>query len=69
MKHHQENLGMVNRVRERNRNAKMFAVAIHEDEVAELIAAGAQAAWNMYSEAGIGLASAVLFYYKNTDNS
>jgi hypothetical protein len=71
LKRHQENLGIVNRVRERKRNAKLFAVASHEDEVAELIDAGAEAAWNMYSEAGIGLASEVISYYKNkdTDNS
>ena len=71
LKRHKENLGIVNRVRERNRNAKMFAVASHEDEVAELIDAGAEAARNMYWEAGIGLASEVISYYKNrdTDNS
>jgi predicted Kef-type K+ transport protein len=70
LKRHQENLGIVNSVRERNRNARMFAVASHEDEVAELIDAGAEAAWNMYSEAGIGLASEVITYYrrKDTDN-
>jgi Trk K+ transport system NAD-binding subunit len=71
LKHHQENMGIVNRVRERDRNAKMFAVARHQDEVAELIDAGAEAAWNLYSEAGIGLASEVISHYKNkdTDNS
>ncbi len=46
----------------------MFAVASHEDEVAELIDAGAEAAQNMYSEAGIGLASEVISYYKNKDS-
>jgi hypothetical protein len=65
LKRHQENLGFVNRVRERNRNARVFAVARHEDEVAELIDAGAEAAWNMYSEAGIGLASEVITYFEN----
>ena len=71
LKRHSENLGIVNRVRERKRNAKMFAVGSHEDEVAELINAGAEATWNMYSEAGIGLASEVISYYRNkeTDNS
>ncbi len=71
LKRHQENLGIVNRVRESTRNVKVYAVASHEDEVAELIDAGAEAAWNMYSEAGIGLASEVISYYKNkdTDNS
>lgn len=71
LKRHQENLGIVNRVRERNPTARMFAVASHEDEVAELIDAGAEAAWSMYSEAGIGLASEVISYYRNkeTDNS
>jgi len=68
---HQKNLGFFNRVRERNSGAKIFAVARHEDEVAELVDAGAEAAWNMYSEAGAGLASEVVAYYKNrnTDNS
>jgi len=71
LQYHQKNLGFLNRVRERNRDAKVFAVARHEDEVAELVDAGAEAAWNMYSEAGVGLASEVIAYYKNrnTDNS
>ena len=67
LKIHQENLGIVKRVNERNPTASMFAVASHEDEVAELIDAGAEAAWNMYSEAGIGLASEVITYYRNKD--
>jgi predicted Kef-type K+ transport protein len=66
---HQGNLGFFNHVRERNQGAKVFAVARHEDEVAELVDAGAAAAWNMYSEAGVGLASEVISYYKNRDNS
>ena len=69
LKHHRENLCIVNRVRNRNPAAKLFAVAGHEDEVAELIDAGAVAAWNMYSEAGIGLASEVISFYKNKDTS
>jgi predicted Kef-type K+ transport protein len=71
LKGHQENLGLVKRVRERRRDGKLFAVASHEDEVAELIDAGADAAFNMYSEAGVGLASEVISHYKNkdTDNS
>jgi len=71
LKDHQENLGIVKRIRERRREGKLFAVASHEDEVAELIDAGAAAAWNMYSEAGNGLALEVISYYKNkgTDNS
>jgi len=64
LKRHQENLGIVKRVRERKRNAKIFAVASHQDEVAELIDAGAAAAWDMYSEAGNGLALEVISYYK-----
>ena len=66
---HQENLGFFNHVRERNEGAKVFAVARHEDEVAELVDAGAEAAWNMYSEAGVGLASEVISHYKNKDNN
>jgi predicted Kef-type K+ transport protein len=66
---HQANLGIVNRVREHLKNVKLFAVASHKDEVAELIEAGAAAAWNIHSEAGIGLASEVISYYKEKDNS
>jgi len=62
---HQENLAVANRVIERDRDNKIFAVASHEDEVVELIDAGAEAAWNMYSEAGAGLASEVIAYYRN----
>ena len=69
LKHHQENLGFVKRVRQRTGDAKLFAVASHADEVAELIDAGAEAAWNMYSEAGVGLASEVISYYETKDNS
>ena len=61
---HQENMGFLNSIRNREQNAKIFAIASHEDEVAELIDAGAMAAWNMYSEAGVGLASEVISYYK-----
>ena len=64
LQNHQENLGFLNHVRERNESAKVFAVARHEDEVVELIEAGAEAAWNMYSEAGVGLASEVISRYK-----
>lgn len=63
LKRHQENLGIVKRTRECNPNIKMFAIAGHEDEVAELIDAGTEAAWNIYSEAGIGLASEVISHY------
>jgi predicted Kef-type K+ transport protein len=69
LKRHEENLAFVNRVREHKREAKVFAVARHEDEVAELIDAGAEAAWNMYSEAGVGLASEVISYYKNKNKN
>jgi predicted Kef-type K+ transport protein len=68
LKGHQENLAFINRVRERNGDAKVFAVARHEDEVEELIDAGAEAAWNMYSEAGSGLATEVICYYKNKES-
>jgi predicted Kef-type K+ transport protein len=67
LSNHRENLGIVNRVCERNRSARLFAVAGHEDEVAELIDAGATAAWDMYSKTGIGLATEVVSYYKNRD--
>ena len=67
LKGHQEMLGIVKRVRERNPDAKIFAVASREDEVAELIEAGAAGVRNMYSEAGVGLASDVISYYGSTD--
>lgn len=65
LRHHQENLAFLKRIRKRRENAKIFAIASNEDEVAELIDAGAVAAWNMYSEAGVGLASEVISYYKD----
>ena len=67
LKRHQENLGIANRVRDRNPAARVFAVASHEDEVTELIDAGAEAAWNIYSEAGIGLALEVITYYRKKE--
>ena len=67
LRHHQENLGFVKRVRELTGDVKLFAVASHVDEVAELIDAGAEAAWNMYLEAGVGLASEVTSYYETKD--
>ncbi len=69
LKRHQENLGIVNRVRGRNSSARVFAIARHEDEVKELIDAGAEAAWNMYSKAGVGLASEVITYYRDKETS
>lgn len=67
LKHHKENLGVVARISERNPTARLFAVASHQDEVVDLIDAGAAAAWNMYSEAGAGLASEVVSYYRERD--
>ena len=69
LKSHQCKLGIVKRVRERNPTGRLFAVATHEDEVAELIDAGAEAAWNFYSKTGIGLASDVISYFKNKDTN
>ena len=67
LKRHKENLGIVKRVRDRNPAARMFAVANNEDEVAELIDAGAEAVWNIYSGAGIGLALEVITYYREKE--
>lgn len=64
LKRHRENLGIIKTVLSCNKNTKMFGVASYEDEVTELIDCGAEAAHNMYSEAGIGLASEVLAYYR-----
>jgi predicted Kef-type K+ transport protein len=63
----QENLGVLKRVRKNNPDARVFAVASHEDEVDELIEAGAEAAWSMYAEAGIGLATEVISRYESKD--
>ncbi len=67
LKDHNENLVILKRGRERNPRAKAFAVAAYKDEVAELIEAGAEAAWSMHSEAGIGLASEVIAYCRARD--
>ena len=67
LKDHNENLGIVKGIRERGGEVKVFAVASHQDEVEELVDAGASAAWNMYSEAGVGLASEVVSYYRSKE--
>ncbi len=67
LKHHHENLGIVNRVRGRIPAARVFAIARHDDVVKELIDAGAEAAWNIYSKAGVGLASEVIAFYRNKE--
>jgi predicted Kef-type K+ transport protein len=64
-KQQQENLCMVTRVRERNPGIEIFAVARYADEVEALKAAGAKAAWDLYFEAGIGLADEVLTHCRN----
>ena len=69
LKSHRENLGIVNRAHERYPKGKMFAVGRHDDEVAELIDAGAEAAWNINSRAGIGLASEVSSHYRNKETN
>ncbi len=61
---HAENLSVVQRVHSRNMQAKLFAIAGHPEEVAQLKEAGAEAAWDLYSEAGTGLAEEVIAYYK-----
>ena len=65
LKNHQENLGIVTCIRKHEPTKRIFAIARYEDEVAELIEAGAEAAWNVYLEAGIGLASEVISYYES----
>lgn len=65
LKRHRENMSIIKTVRRRNKKAIIFAMASYEDEVIELIDAGAEAARNMYTEAGIGLASEVITYYRS----
>ena len=67
LKNHQENLGIVTCIREHDPTKRIFAIAWYEDEVVELIEAGAEAAWNVYLEAGIGLASEVISYHESKD--
>ncbi|MGB0680832.1 MAG: cation:proton antiporter, partial [Polyangiales bacterium] len=64
---HQENLCIVKSVVESHPKARVFAVARHADEVAELIDAGAHAAWNLYAEVGVGLASEVMAHCRNAN--
>ena len=61
-KRQNENLCIVTRAGRYNTAMKMFVVAEHQDEVEDLRASGARAAWNLYAEAGIGLASEVLVH-------
>lgn len=59
-KRQNENLCIVSRAKAQNKNLELFAVAEHPDEVASLKAAGARSAWNLFSEAGVGLVAEVL---------
>jgi len=62
---HAENLSLISKIRRRNDQAKVFAVAIHSEEVDALMEAGAQAAWDLYSEAGIGFAEEIIKYCRS----
>lgn len=66
LKRHHENLGILKTIRKIHKNSVIFAVAKHDDEIDELLAEGAQVAHNMYSEAGVGLATDVVSYYGET---
>ena len=60
----EEKLCIVSQVRSLNPAIEMFAVAVYQDQVEALIAAGAKRAWNLHAEAGIGLASEVIDHYR-----
>ncbi len=62
---HAENSCLISQIRRRNDQVKVFAVAIHSEEVDALKEAGAQAAWDLYSEAGIGFAEEVMQYCRS----
>ncbi|THB72377.1 MAG: potassium transporter Kef [Desulfobulbaceae bacterium] len=62
---HQENLGIIGCVKERNPKVILFGYAQYEDEVEELIQSGAKKICNMYSKIGIGLATEVIDYEKS----
>lgn len=62
LKNHQENLALTTRILESHPKVTLFAVARHNDEVNELVDAGAKSAWNLYSEAGVGLGFEVAAY-------
>ncbi len=65
---HADNKAIVKSFLSRNEHVKFFGVARHQDEVAELVDAGAEAAWDLYSEAGTGLAQEVINHLKSTQN-
>ena len=59
----EQNLGVARSVRERHIQGHMFAVVKHPEEVEKLQAAGVEATWNLYSEAGSGFADQVVAYF------
>jgi len=56
MSNHPEKLTTVTLLRQRGYGGTLAALALHDDEVAELRAAGVQAAFNLSDEAGAGFA-------------
>jgi predicted Kef-type K+ transport protein len=59
---HAENLCVISKIRRRNEQVKIFAVANHSEEVDALKEAGAYAVWSLFSEAGVGFAEEVIRY-------
>jgi len=55
-----EKLCVISKIRRRNDQVEIFAVAHHSKEVDALKEAGAHAVWNLFSEAGVGLAEKVI---------
>jgi hypothetical protein len=62
----EQNLGVARGVRERHNLGHMSAVVKHPEEVEKLQAAGVEATWNLYSQAGSGFADEVVAYFGDT---
>jgi predicted Kef-type K+ transport protein len=62
------NLCIVTRALEGHPEIDMFAVANYDEEIEELKAAGARAAWNLFSEAGMGLTSDIHTHLQQTSS-
>jgi Trk K+ transport system NAD-binding subunit len=59
---HAEKLCVISKIRRRNEQVKIFAVADYPEEIDALKEAGAHAVWNLYSEVGVGFAEEVIRY-------
>jgi predicted Kef-type K+ transport protein len=61
-----QNLSVAESIRERHHHGHLFAIVKYPEEVEKLRAAGVEATWNLYTEAGSGFADQVIEYFGNT---